>query len=214
LCIIYQFNASSSDSEMKSPSSTFAVIPEYFPSKILVSRIMTTNSWGLSLKTPYQRQTFQNRTRIRLPDGCHWLSVPVKKKERGTFLHEIEIDYTYPWVQDHLKGLRYNYATTPYYDHYAPSIAALLRRDYTYLHELTSETTKWMVSALGIKTLFGPSELDSSALSQGPFPHKQPTIQFPAYRQNFPGYEPEAGSLDLLLNHGPASLQYLIPLND
>jgi len=76
---------------------------------------------------------------------------------------------------------------------------------------LTSETTKWMVSALGIKSVLEPAELDPAAQSQSPFPPEQPPIQFPAYRQNFPGFESEAGSLDLLLNHGPASLQYFVP---
>ena len=198
---------------MKSLPSSLTVLPEYFPSKAFVSSIIQASSWGLSAIGPYQRQSFQNRTRIRLPNGCHWLTVPVKKKERGTLLAEIEIDYTYPWVQDHLKGLRYNYATTPFYDHYSPSIAAILRQDYTYLHELTSETTKWMVSALGIKSVLKPAELDPAAQSENPFPPEQPKTQFPAYRQNFPGFEPEAGSLDVLLNHGPAAIQYLIAQN-
>ena len=157
------------------------------------------------------RQTLSSRTRIRLPEGAHWLSIPVKKKESGTPLAEIEIDHSYAWVQDHLKGLQYNYATAPYYDHFEPSLRALLTGDYRLLHELTTETVKWMVTAFGISTPMVPSgvDLDGTTPANGPDTESKAQEVAPVYRQNFPGFVPGVGALDLLLNHGPSSISYL-----
>jgi len=185
-----------------------------------MARLLVEETYSFDVERPYIRQSCQNRTKIRLPDRCHWLTVPVKKREKGTPLSEIEIDYNYPWLQDHLKGLKYNYATAPYYDHFIPSLSQLLQKEFELLHELTTETVNWAVQVGGLNTRFqGDASIlkGSNAHLNSHEPSESHTIRTqqngPAviqpYRQNFPGFHPGAGILDLLFNHGPAAVTYL-----
>ncbi len=154
---------------------------------------------------PYARQTFQNRTKIRTPPGWQWLTVPVIKKERGTPLGEIEIDYSSKWIQDHLKGLRYNYETAPFYEHYIPSITDILSKEYVKLSDLILKTTIWAIEALKLPVEVEMKTVETLLLE----PESPPVLEGPNYRQNFPGFESGMSILDALFNLGPAARDVL-----
>jgi hypothetical protein len=191
------------------------LVPGYFPDLTFFGRLAGAERCNLALAAPYVRQSYHNRTRIRRPQGWMWLSVPVKKCERGTPLLEIPIDYSTPWVQDHLKGLRYNYSTSPYYEHYEPAIRRLLLSNPVMLHELTAQSVIWSANALHLETLVTPNmEAAPSSEMEEVDPEHTPdakgaTSGLQEYRQNFPGFEPGMSVLDLLFNHGPASRLFL-----
>lgn len=168
-------------------------------------------SLELDLSKPYVKQQFYNRARIRTPQGAHWLSVPVKKMPSGTPLQLIEIENSTSWRQDHLKGLVYNYATSPYFEFYEPDIKALIAADWVYLIDLTSATTRWCATTLGLK--FEPESSGSIASdsSLGANSSELPSFIHPQYRQNFDGFIPGMSILDLLFNHGPQSKKILLP---
>ncbi|MDA1029406.1 MAG: WbqC family protein [Bacteroidetes bacterium] len=187
------------------------VAPEYFPRLAFFGEIQRGRAHCTDLTRPYTRQTFQNRTKIRTPTGWQWLTIPVTKQERGTPLSQIEIDYSSKWVQDHLKGLRYNYETAPFYEHYIPSITSLLSERPSNLSDLTIKTVDWGIETLKLKPL-GHS-ITTNIGDPNPITQRsiapEPIAQEPGYRQNFPGFEPGMSLLDALFNLGPMARELL-----
>lgn len=178
----------------------------------------------------YSRQSFQNRTRLRNPQGWQWISVPLKGGQHGTDIHDVRLRHHLPWQRTHHRALRYNYRTTPFYPYVEGRLHALLERDWTHLGALTCETVEVLSDALGLgtpiiraSTLPGapasvPEVLDAIEPATLMVPEPVAAIdaehapraylyrfEHPTYRQNFEGFEPGMSALDLLLNYGPES---------
>ncbi len=102
----------------------------------------------------YRKHYFQNRNRIRGPNGPVWLTVPVKNAGRfGQRIEAVEIDNTGNprWRDRHLKTLQQCYARAPFLGDYAPSLQAILERDWEALGALNEALIAWLLDALGIR---------------------------------------------------------------
>jgi len=64
-------------------------------------------------------RSWVTRNRIKTPDGQLWLTVPVKRKNRGLQkIKDVEVDNTYNWRKKHFSSLLYFYKKSPYFSDY------------------------------------------------------------------------------------------------
>lgn len=103
---------------------------------------------------PFSKQSWQQRNRIRTPNGLEFLTVPVKTSGRlGQGIWECELA-DLPFVGKMLKSLQANYAKAPFY---ADAIDELTTSMETAagthrLVELNCALISWMAGRLGITT--------------------------------------------------------------
>ncbi|MDX1420032.1 MAG: WbqC family protein [Rubricoccaceae bacterium] len=214
--------------------------PEYFPRLDYAALLLAADRFVVADTFPFSRQAWQNRTRVRTPEGpgWQWLTVPRRHAGAATPLLALPLSAE-PWARTHRRALRYAYGMAPYHAHYADEVDALLRRPWTSLGALTTATVRWAARRLGAaaevvcasdlpgapdtlpavwEALDAPpvlATLPESALRDAErlaaFEPAVRVLQFeePERRQNFPGFVPGLGVLDLLLNHGPAAADLL-----
>ena len=159
----------------------------------------------MDITRQYSRQSFQNRAKIRTPDGAQWISVPLMGHQFGSSIGETRIDYSTTWQQKHKKALQFNYGSTPFFEHYRDELFELIDRKYENLGALTVASTRLVHRYLRIA---GSLELggtdghasDDTSRSDDSWPYEPP-----AYLQNFDGFVPGLSILDILFNHGPES---------
>lgn len=204
--------------------------PDYFPGLPYAALLVTVSSFVIDSRYQYSRQSFQNRARLRTPDGFQWISVPLTNGQFGRSIGDTRIDYDQNWISRHLKALRFNYASTPFYDHYIPDIEELLQNRPETLGSLTEGSVRLVHRFLNcrctlriassrsaaddaperedgtrlvqLEDRIPTNELDSeSALKYG----RRIRVDMSPYRQNFKGFESGMSVLDLLFNHGPAA---------
>ena len=104
----------------------------------------------------FEKQSWQQRNRIKTPKGLLWLTVPVVFRGRlGQRIVDVEIREAEFW-RDHLRALELNYRRAPFFDKYYPALSELLRSASSGLRlaELTIGLLRWLSEALGIKTPF------------------------------------------------------------
>ena len=177
----------------------------------------------------YSRQSFQNRSPLRTPDGRQWISIPLKGGQHGKPILDVGIWGKHRWIGKHWRALEYNYRTTPYFEFYEHRLRPVFDRDWDRLSELTAASVEIVRDLLGIDTQIAlasqlsgaPSTLDGILAATGRedllIPRESlgvdaelaaSVLEFdpPRYRQNFEGFEPEMSALDLLFNYGPACL--------
>ncbi|MEM1093521.1 MAG: WbqC family protein [Bacteroidota bacterium] len=208
---------------------TYAVCaPEYFPRAAYVALMLSVDVFIVADTFQYSRQSYQNRTRIRTPQGTQWLSIPLRGGQHGRPIGAVERDPRFPWQRKHQKALVYNYRSAPYFLHYDVSIADVLSRDERHLLPILKRSLHCLVSAYRIETAihyasewegeprtllevakhFNGATLVSLA---GAFTHDAQQVKRIArfdyslkpHRQNFEGFEANLSALDTLLNHGP-----------
>ncbi|HET6566499.1 MAG TPA: WbqC family protein [Rhodothermales bacterium] len=208
--------------------------PEYFPRLSYMALLLAADSGVLADTFQYSRQSFQNRMRIRTPQGRHWLSVPLKGGQHGRPICEVEIDRRVNWQRTHWRSLVYNYSSAPFFQFYDREVHELLHEEWHTLGELTCASVELLCRLLGVETLLrrasalpgAPADLEGVAHSV----HDGTLLALPdtashdarlvgnvrvlAYservrHQNFPGFEAGLSALDLLFNYGPEARSIL-----
>ena len=128
--------------------------PVYLPWLGLFHKIAISDSFISFDQVQYQRDNWNNRNRIKTPDGPIWLTVPVLKKGYlDKKICEIEIDNSKPWARKHWRSIRANYAKAPYFKEYADFFEDVYLKHWTTLEELNTYMLRWFLDTLKIDVL-------------------------------------------------------------
>ncbi|HEX7071574.1 MAG TPA: WbqC family protein [Rhodothermales bacterium] len=202
--------------------------PEYWPRPHILAPALAADEVLLLDSFQYSRQSYQNRARLRKPDGWHWISVPLEARQHGRPISEVRISRSSEWRGAHCRSLQHDYGTAPFFAHYSGEIFDLIRGPWSTLGDLTCATVEWTLraidchapisrtssldpaprSAAELASALGGVEVvcadDAAERLMQVFKRLVPAPYREAERyQNFGGFEPGMSALDLLFNHGP-----------
>jgi hypothetical protein len=173
--------------------------PTYLPWLGYFDLLDQVDKFVLLDTVPFQKQSWQQRNRIKTPTGLLWLTVPVVFRGRlGQRIVDVEIREADFW-RDHLRAVELNYRRAPFFDEYYPALSELLRSASSGLHlaELTIGLLRWLIEELGIKT---PIVRSSELAVEGKRTHLLAEI---CSLSGAATYVSPLGSADYLLNELP-----------
>ncbi len=192
-----------------------------FGSIAYFQEIANYSSVYLAINETFPKQTFRNRYVIRNSQGILKLTVPVNKPAGSkTLTKDILVSKELDWRRNHWKALEASYAASPYFDHYASEIHAMIFDLETDLVQFCLKTTQfilkqWQVNCeINLSTSFENEKL--SALINFDFENVK-QIQFTEYQQvmflkNEPFIE-NTSVLDLLFCLGPLGRNIIFSSN-
>jgi hypothetical protein len=125
--------------------------PQYLPWLGYFAKAQQADIFILLDNVQFKKNEWQNRNRIRTPQGWQWLTVPVLH-EFGTKINEVKIDNKRTWRQDHQKALEFNYCKAPYFEEYFPYFQKILAQEWEILSDINTHFIRLIVDLLGIKT--------------------------------------------------------------
>lgn len=201
--------------------------PEYFPRLRYMALLQHVDHFILANTFPYRRKSFQKRSKLRSPQGWHWITVPVFGNRDGAPLRDVQIKTGERWREKHWRSFLYNYRTTMYFDFFESSFRPFFERSWEHLSRCTCRSVELLTELFGLDTsVTRASELDGApdslagvvratdaetlvvpeALSAStglPSGAVQPlAYEHPSYHQNFDGFEPGMSAADLIFNYG------------
>lgn len=113
----------------------------------------------------FEKQSWQQRNRIKTPSGLQWLTVPVVFRGRlEQKIQAVEIRER-DFLGKHLRGIELNYRRTPFFGDYFPALSSIFEnlQAGTTLCDLNGRLIEWLAALLGIKTrLLRASLLDEA----------------------------------------------------
>lgn len=104
----------------------------------------------------FEKQTWQQRNRIRTANGLEWITVPVYIKGRfGQPIRDVSIRTT-EFPGKHIRALRQHYAKTAYCSEYLPELEGILAsaRSDPSLARLNVTLIRWLADRLDIGCRF------------------------------------------------------------
>lgn len=125
--------------------------PVYLPWLGLFHKIASSDVFISFDQVQYQPKDWNNRNKIKTPNGDIWLTVPVLRKgylEKK--ICDIEINNDNSWSRKHWKSIRTVYAKAPYFSRYADFFESTYQKEWKTLVELNIYMLKWFVDTLGI----------------------------------------------------------------
>lgn len=142
--------------------------PEYWPRPEYFALMDAADCFVLADTFQYSRQSFQNRTALRTPDGRQWISIPLRGRQHGKPIFQVEIRGKHRWIGKHWRALHFNYRTTPFFEFYEPRLRPLFDADWRMLSDLTTASIEHTREMLGIATpLVRASQLAGAPSSLG-----------------------------------------------
>nr|WP_279318916.1 WbqC family protein [Salinibacter altiplanensis] len=208
--------------------------PEYFPRLEYMAIIQQVDHFVLGNTFPYRQQSFQNRSKLRSPQGWHWITIPVFGNRDGAPMPAVKLKTGGRWREKHWRSFLYNYRTTMYFEHFKATfrpffeqawkrLSPCVSRSVELLTELfglqtpitrasaldgAPETTVDVARVLGAETLLAPSGRVPESLPEGT-DLRVVEYDHPTYRQNFEDFEPGMSAADLVFNYGPEARRIL-----
>ena len=127
--------------------------PQYLPWLGYFDKMARADVFVLLDNVQFKKNEWQNRNRIRTPngDGWQWLTVPVLH-EFGQNINEVKLKSTEDWRGYHIRALEINYSRAPYFKKFWPILRSLYEREWASLGELNVACVGTFKDILGIKT--------------------------------------------------------------
>ncbi len=101
----------------------------------------------------FEKQTWQQRNRLKSSGGLGWITVPVFiKGQFGQSIADVQIDRR-KFPSKHLRTIRQNYSRAVYFNEYIDEFSDLLEEgDWHSLCELNIAVIDWLCEKFGIET--------------------------------------------------------------
>ncbi len=113
--------------------------PEYLPRLQYMALMQSVDVFVLADTFQYSRQSFQNRTRVRTPQGAHWISIPLLGRQHGRPGIQTVIDSNVHWRSKHLRSISFNYSQTPFFGFIEHGLQTMYQDDWAYLADVTCQ---------------------------------------------------------------------------
>ena len=187
----------------------------YFPNLEFFAAISNADELVFFPDDLYKRQSFFNRTQIRLANKVGTLSIPIQGRRPRISQDRIKIDNSQNWVNIHLRGIQSAYGKAPFYEYYFPYFEKVFDQKTENLWDLN-----WQMLTICLKLLDMPVKMrvfesggdlnctdDIRGLLMPSVPFSERDYYKPvSYFQLFGlDFDPNLSVLDLLFCEGPAS---------
>lgn len=195
----------------------------YWPNLHYFYHVLNSSRTVIEQHEHYQKQSFRNRTKILSANGVLELSIPVKKKADKEIISGVEICYRERWQPKHWRAITSAYNNSPYFEYFEEDLKKFYNREYPLLLEYNLEQLNTILKLLKIKkeVLLSNSfekqplvvtDLRESIHPKQNMPQEIELFLNQPYYQTFEekfGFTPNLSILDLLLNKGLESKEYL-----
>jgi hypothetical protein len=191
----------------------------YLPSLEYMTILLQNPSLLFEVEENFPKQTYRNRCLILGANGVERLSVPVVHLSgEKTKTKDTKIDYSQNWIKQHQGAIRAAYGNAPYYEYFEPYLSQIFAKKRFFLVDLNIDLLRFVYRILDVPLVYkntnefgvfeGLSEYDQISAKKDW--QERSIYQNRSYRQCF-GQEfvPNLSILDLLMNHGKESLNFL-----
>ena len=141
--------------------------PHYLPWLGYFDKIASADRFIVLDRVQFKKNDYQNRNRIKGPNGPLWLTVPVLTKGRNAQrLCDVEINSRQRWQRKHWRSLEISYGKAPYWEELAGGLRSFYEQEWTRLVDLNLALLRHLLQVLGIATpLLLESEMGSLGTS-------------------------------------------------
>lgn len=115
--------------------------PHYLPWLGYLDKLARSDVFVVMDDLQFEKENFQNRNRVKLNHGPHWLTVPLLRGSQTDLLLDKRIDNTgrggrHHWQHRHWRTLITHYGNAPYFAHYAAALEDVYVRRWDSLVDL------------------------------------------------------------------------------
>ena len=208
--------------------NTEIILPcHYLPNMLYMKKLLLADKAIIEIHQNFTKQTYSNRCNILSANGIQTLSIPtVKIHHTKQTIAQVRISYEENWQKQHWLALQSAYGKSAFWLYYKDYFESFyLKHKYEFLHELNNGLLLLLLKLLKTETStqysnsFEENYINTNDLRQY-FHAKKQNLQeqeeaskLKKYLQVFAEkfhFEANLSVIDLLMNLGPQSKNYLL----
>ncbi|MBX3177238.1 MAG: WbqC family protein [Candidatus Hydrogenedentes bacterium] len=125
--------------------------PHYLPWLRYFHKILCSDVFVVLDNAQYNKNGYQNRNRIKTPQGPLMLTVPVYDRF-GQNLESVRIDNSRRWARKHWRSIAQHYRRARWFDRYAAGMEPFYAREWESLNALNRAMLAYFLRELDIGT--------------------------------------------------------------
>lgn len=202
------------------PMKIFAVDLHYLPNLEFFAAISGADELLVFPEDRYQRQSYLNRTQIRLANKVETLSVPIQGRRPKIPMEKVLIDYSQNWQSVHLRGMQSAYGKAPFFEYFFPYLKDAISKNHPTLWDLNWEMLTICLKLLQSNVKLVKSESTTDWTQVGDIRGQiEPSTSFSSRNYYQPAdycqlfgldFEPNLSIIDLLFCEGPAAKNIIL----
>jgi hypothetical protein len=136
--------------------------PTYLPWLGYFEMIARTDAYVCFDHVQFEPKSWQQRNRIKAPNGVIMLTVPVKSDGRQDVrIRDKRIDYNQTWARNHARSVEVAYRKAPGFGRYFARFAEIVGAHYPSIADLNLTLIRYFLDCLGLSPrVIRSSELD------------------------------------------------------
>ncbi len=211
--------------------SVAILTPQFAPNLFDLTSMLKADRVILQDVEKWSRKGRTHRAEIRNEEGTQWINLPVLGEDRKKSIQEVRLDHSQRWFEPFWNAIAHNYQNATWFDFYDDELKSDIQKvtEFEYMLDFNLYFFNRLLQFLELEISY---ELASNIEGYSTFPdetasglgakalyleHKSKNYQrqsrgaqkalthHPAYKQAYPGFEPNCSILDLLLNEGRES---------
>ena len=139
--------------------------PKYLPWPGYFHKMESVDLFLILDTVQYMKHEYDNRCKIKTPEGEQWLTVPVSSPNLGTPINKVMLAMDADIWRYNWKPLKNNYSKSPFFEEYKDELHEIYGKKWDRLIDLNLKLIETVRNWLGIKTrLKFASELPETTL--------------------------------------------------
>lgn len=128
--------------------------PSYLPWLGYFEKMASSELFVILDTVQFEKNSFDNRNKIRTSEDWCWLTVPVKTKGKSQEMtwQNLEIQNQINWRRKHFSSIKTNYGRSPFWSDYAEELEYIYDKDYERLLDINLALVHFFRKHLGITT--------------------------------------------------------------
>jgi len=120
----------------------------FLPSLEYFCALQRSNEILIERHERFVKQSYRNRCYIQTTQRIEMLSVPLTAKHHQALFRDIRVDNSRKWSAIMWRTIMSAYRNSPFYEHYADDLQALLSREYTFIYDLDMALLSFCLKSL------------------------------------------------------------------
>ena len=141
--------------------------PNFLPWQGVFYKIFCCDAFVFLDTVQFTKNGFQNRNRIKTPQGVSWITIPILSKGRfGQLTNEVKINNKIDWGSKIWKTICQNYSKAKYFNLYADFFEETFSRNWELLNNLNETILLKIMTWLDLNTqIIRASEMKATGKS-------------------------------------------------
>lgn len=126
--------------------------PNYLPWSGYFHKMESADLFLILDTVQYVKHEYDNRCKIKTPNGEQWLTVPISPPRLGTPITEVMLANETDLSRQSWKTIKNNYSQSPYFADYKDELHEIYNQKWGSLRDLNIKIIQMIQSRLGIET--------------------------------------------------------------